>query len=67
MSEINGKRQTDNTYMQGHSNVHANLFIMYIIQSRAFRELSWNMYKRLIINLIHNKYVYQTFIKLSYM
>ena len=41
MSEINGKRQTDNTYMQGQHNVHANPFIMYIIQSRTFRELSF--------------------------
>ena len=39
---------------------------MYIIQSRTFRELSWNMHKQLKINLIHNKYVYQTFVKLSY-
>ena len=27
MSEINGKRQTDNTYMQGHNNVHGNPFM----------------------------------------
>ena len=46
---------------------HANPLIMYIIQSRAFRELSWNMYKRQKINLIYIKYLYQTFVKLSYM
>ena len=61
MSEINGKRQTDNTYMQGHKDVHGNPFIMYIIKSRTFRELSLNMHERLKINLINNKYVHQTF------
>ena len=55
------------TYMKGHHNVHANPFIMYIIQSRTFRELSLIMYKRLKINLIHNKYLCRTVVKLSYM